>query len=89
MIKLRVAHIDLAVFTFLTEIMRATTVTFAVPATSAVAAVTEAIALVNVMTLLAAPVALIQQFIWISSPQGTNGLSHDLNLVFGEGGSGG
>ena len=68
MIELRMAHIDLTVFPFQTEIVRVTTVAIAVPATSAMVAITNAVALVNVMTLLATPVALIQQFIWVSSP---------------------
>ena len=81
-------HINLAVLAFQTEVVRTATVAIAVPATSAVVAVTNAVALVNMVTLLTAPVALIQQLVRFNSSQGSNGLSHDLNLALGEGGSG-
>ena len=72
MIELGMSHIDFVVFSFQTEIMWVTAVVIAMAATSTVAAIANAVTLVNTMALLAAPIALVVQLIWVSCPQGTN-----------------
>ena len=89
MVKLGVAHVNLTIFAFQTEIMRTAAIAITMPAMSTMAAGPDAVTLVNAMTLLTAPVTFIQQCIRVSSSQGANGLSHDPNFVLGEGESGG
>ena len=59
------------------------------PTTATVAAIANAVTLVDAMALLATPIAFIIQLVWVSCSQSVNRLSHDSNLAFGKGGSGG
>ena len=69
--------------------MRTATIVVAVPTATTMAAVANAVALVDAVALLAAPVTFVVQFVGVSCSQGANRLSHDPNLALRKGGSGG
>ena len=75
-------HIHLAVFALDTEIVRVAAVTIAMSPAPAVVAVPNAVTLVNPMTLLTTPIAVIQQYIRVGGSQRTNGLSHNSDFAF-------